>query len=673
MTITQGAEKLQMNNEQTDWNYWQDQMNGDSQFVQYVVGLYKKQQLEKHQHESSNRKENYPSRQQVTHHLPHLMNQPNPASPVQEINQNLMYTTKTSIDYPKLKTLNQVSSTPRRTFDESCSPDKQTRQPQKKTRADNITTTTATPSTRQFGIPVPHLNHAIANKLPCFYIKLGIESAQMQSPSIIHLVKWIRQTIQQQTSETIEDFSLFIPAGNNRYKFGVASKHDFLKLWNCKWPSKIDQLEVEIERPRALPDCCALVIRYAPNDLDQEFIFKEITKTIRSASSMSKINYHRPRATNDYRFCVTDINEYEEILKIGTIGIGHLLLPITTFISSLNMTYCNNCWELGHRRNQCKVGPRCRKCLEAWQHDHQCQKSLCCAQCKGEHFSLKNQQIPLHVLSYNVHGWGTRALEAIDLIFKTDSSICVFTEVGELWNSFTIPHFNIFYQKGTNDDGGVIVAIGKHLKATRININIENTIIIDIEGLSEQIRIIAIYWPNCQKRNLDDLKTFIVERTIFTGDFNATREEWNSPASDTRGNQLKKWIEENNLVFIPGTKNSSKRSKRHIDLIFTNIDEVKAETLSFGTSDHWPMLIKTEQIGFQTVGQFPIVNWTIYEIMLSLVQEYWIKELDDQNVDNWYHNYTRFLAALKNRSTQWKSRDKYRPSLPPYIVEMLKK
>ncbi|CAF4103110.1 unnamed protein product [Adineta steineri] len=388
MTITQGAEKLQMNNEQTDWNYWQDQMNGDSQFVQYVVGLYKKQQLEKHQHDSSNRKENYPSRQQVTHHLPHLMNQPNPASPVQEINQNLMYTTKTSIDYPKLKTLNQVSSTPRRTFDESCSPDKQTRQPQKKTRADNTTTTTATPSTRQFGIPVPHLNHAIANKLPCFYIKLGIESAQMQSPSIIHLVKWIRQTIQQQTSETIEDFSLFIPAGNNRYKFGVASKHDFLKLWNCKWPSKIDQLEVEIERPRALPDCCALVIRYAPNDLDQEFIFKEITKTIRSASSMSKINYHRPRATNDYRFCVTDINEYEEILKIGTIGIGHLLLPITTFISSLNMTYCNNCWELGHRRNQCKVGPRCRKCLEAWQHDHQCQKSLCCAQCKGEHFSL---------------------------------------------------------------------------------------------------------------------------------------------------------------------------------------------------------------------------------------------------------------------------------------------
>lgn len=61
------------------------------------------------------------------------------------------------------------------------------------------------------------------------------------------------------------------------------------------------------------------------------------------------------------------------------------------------------------------------------------------------------QQIPLNILTYNVQGCGTRALEPVELIFKTDSSICIFTEVGELWNSFTIPHFNIFYQKGTNN------------------------------------------------------------------------------------------------------------------------------------------------------------------------------------------------------------------------------
>ncbi|CAF2033682.1 unnamed protein product [Rotaria magnacalcarata] len=108
---------------------------------------------------------------------------------------------------------------------------------------------------------------------------------------------------------------------------------------------------------------------------------------------------------------------------------------------------------------------------------------------------LSNQFIPLNVLTYNVQGWGTRALEVMDLIFKVDSPVCVFTEVRELWNSFKVLHFTSFYQKGTNHSGGVMITIGKHLRATRIDTDIENTIIVDILGLSEQIRIIGIYWP----------------------------------------------------------------------------------------------------------------------------------------------------------------------------------
>ena len=42
-----------------------------------------------------------------------------------------------------------------------------------------------------------------------------------------------------------------------------------------------------------------------------------------------------------------------------------------------------------------------------------------------------SQFIPLNVLTYNVQGWRTRALEITDLILKLDSPIGVFTEVGE--------------------------------------------------------------------------------------------------------------------------------------------------------------------------------------------------------------------------------------------------
>ncbi|CAM4774363.1 unnamed protein product [Rotaria magnacalcarata] len=147
---------------------------------------------------------------------------------------------------------------------------------------------------------------------------------------------------------------------------------------------------------------------------------------------------------------------------------------------------------------------------------------------------LRNQNEYIKILCYNVEGWGTRAAEAIDLVYKVQASICIFTEVEELWNTCRLPYFNTFYQKGTNKNGGVCIAVGKHLKATRIEVNIPNTIIIDITGLSEPVRIIGIYWPTSQQRDLDEIQPFVIEGTILSGDFNATVKEWNSPITDRR-------------------------------------------------------------------------------------------------------------------------------------------
>ncbi|CAF4976787.1 unnamed protein product, partial [Rotaria magnacalcarata] len=69
--------------------------------------------------------------------------------------------------------------------------------------------------------------------------------------------------------------------------------------------------------------------------------------------------------------------------------------------------------------------------------------------------SLRNQQEYIKILCYNVEGWGTRAVEAIDLVYKAQASICIFTNVEELWNTCRLPHFNTLYQKGTNKNGGV--------------------------------------------------------------------------------------------------------------------------------------------------------------------------------------------------------------------------
>ena len=280
--------------------------------------------------------------------------------------------------------------------------------------------------------------------------------------------------------------------------------------------------------------------------------------------------------------------------------------------------------------------------------------------------------VPLKILCYNVQGWGSRALETIELVYRTEASICVFTEVGELWNQNKIPHFNMFYQKGTNHSGGVCVAVGKHLKASRIETDIPNTLVLDIIGLSEVVRIIGIYWPNSQKRNLDEIIPFLGVNTILIGDFNATVREWNSPLTDKRGEDVKEWIEENNLNYIPSSSHSSKRSLRNIDLSFSNITNISCETLHFGSSDHWPLVLTCENISFDIRGSFSHTNWKAFEAILVLLQTFWIEEQKRSTSNEWYCQYVRFLVAVKNRLTKWKQKDKFRPTLPFNIIQKLK-
>jgi len=75
--------------------------------------------------------------------------------------------------------------------------------------------------------------------------------------------------------------------------------------------------------------------------------------------------------------------------------------------------------------------------------------------------------------------------------------------VGELRNTNKLPYFNIFYQKGINQSRSVCITVGKDQGASHIEMYIPNTVVINIKCVSEPVRIIGIYWPNSQNRNLD--------------------------------------------------------------------------------------------------------------------------------------------------------------------------
>ncbi|CAF4031093.1 unnamed protein product [Rotaria sordida] len=83
--------------------------------------------------------------------------------------------------------------------------------------------------------------------------------------------------------------------------------------------------------------------------------------------------------------------EYEGALKLGRISIGNRLHPVTVYQPANKMTFCTNCWLIGHTRATCSVRERkCRICLMVYDQDHTntCSGKPLCAQCGQDHHSL---------------------------------------------------------------------------------------------------------------------------------------------------------------------------------------------------------------------------------------------------------------------------------------------
>ncbi|CAF2003672.1 unnamed protein product [Rotaria magnacalcarata] len=101
--------------------------------------------------------------------------------------------------------------------------------------------------------------------------------------------------------------------------------------------------------------------------------------------------YSFNRPTKYIRFTVSDLAEYEDALKLGRLSIANRLHPITRYLPANKLTFCTNCWQIGHVRSSCNSSARkCRVCLEVFNRDHngRCSGSPRCAQCGLDHHSL---------------------------------------------------------------------------------------------------------------------------------------------------------------------------------------------------------------------------------------------------------------------------------------------
>lgn len=247
------------------------------------------------------------------------------------------------------------------------------------------------------------------------------------------------------------------------------------------WPTTISNIPVKIMKPKVVPDCFALVVRYVPRELDLEFVKDEIKRTIASADNIKQIYYAYERRSNEFRFTVMDLAEYNTARELGLISIGNHWLSIIPFLSGNRMTYCTRCWKIGHMRQQCKSNIQCcRLCLQGItnREEHKCSNMPKCAQCDGEHHSLNSQYHVIQQYRADLKEGVTKALEAGKLhrneFMNPQSDVNMRNEewphLGEpkkhqhiAWNHVQTENHN----EGTPDTTKVLLLINENLTAMR--------------------------------------------------------------------------------------------------------------------------------------------------------------------------------------------------------------
>ena len=158
-------------------------------------------------------------------------------------------------------------------------------------------------TTNRKRISFNQLKHAVSSNLPCFFIEFQSDADRNSIPTALHASDLILKELQSK-DVLINRFTLVGWSGK-KLKLGVNNKEDYATLVGSdKWPTKINGIDIVVVKPKYIPDSFALVVRYVPRELDENFVSNEIQRTIASADRIKRIHYSYQRRTS--RFCLSN-------------------------------------------------------------------------------------------------------------------------------------------------------------------------------------------------------------------------------------------------------------------------------------------------------------------------------------------------------------------------------
>ncbi|CAF1417027.1 unnamed protein product [Adineta ricciae] len=253
---------------------------------------------------------------------------------------------------------------------------------------DKPTTATTNVERDNHEISLEHIQRAVVHNLPCFTINFD-NSAQF--PSAVAASDAPYSHFEKKNVQLSNRFSVVRYIGH-QLKIGMKDKEDYLKLCDVSlWPAEIQNRKISVTLPKFTPDQFALVVRNVPLEFAAEHVMEEVRKSATSVDKFRMIIYPYQRTTNDFRFIVSDLKEYNGLINLGHVGVGNKLCTITLYRPANKITFCNKCWCIGHIRSRCSsTVQKCRFCLQEYNQDHNeiCTKQYKCAQCHEDHYSL---------------------------------------------------------------------------------------------------------------------------------------------------------------------------------------------------------------------------------------------------------------------------------------------
>ena len=108
-------------------------------------------------------------------------------------------------------------------------------------------------------IPFDHLKRAVASNFPCFLIEYGQVDNSKKRPSDVTAASLVENHFRQQG--ILITFSLVGHTGN-KLKLGINNKETYAILVSTdKWPIQINNININIIKPKFTPDSFALAVR----------------------------------------------------------------------------------------------------------------------------------------------------------------------------------------------------------------------------------------------------------------------------------------------------------------------------------------------------------------------------------------------------------------------------